>query len=231
MPTPSNCQTPPAVEGKVEHPAAPLTNPNLSSNLRSEYEALLNDVEQANELAAALQRQLSGKSNEVAEFKQLFEKTQKDLGHLQTSITELRQERHRLANEAMRAVAFERKLADMTAERDRLKTELDIMRQGLTSSAEDSERRLRERDLQITRLSLEMDTLHEKLRGGTAGALRAAGKPVGDPAVRKTLSELWQTLERLQTMLDPNPESKPALRATSQPGATEETFIDIEFDK
>jgi chromosome segregation ATPase len=231
MPTPSNCQTPPAAEGKDEQPAASLTNPNLSSNLRSEYEALLNDVEQANELAAELQRQLSGKSNEVAEFKQLFEKTQRDLGHLQASITELRQERHRLANEAMRVAAFERKLADVTAERNRLKTELDIMREGLTTSAEDSERRLRERDAEITRLSLEVNTLREKSRGGATGALRATGKPVGNPAVRKTLAELRQTLERLQTMLDPNPEPRPALRATSQPDATEETFIDIEFDK
>jgi len=231
MPTPLNCQTPRAVEGKDERPAGQLTNPNLSSNLRSEYEALLNDVEQANELASELQRQLSGKSNEVAEFKKLFEKTQTDLGQLQASIAELRQERHRLANEAMRAVAFERKLADVTAERNRLKTELDIMRKGLTSSAEDSERRLRERDAQITRLSLEVDTMREKLRGGAAGAPRATGKPVSNPAVRKTLAELRQTLERLQTMLDPNPESTPALHATSQPSANEEEFIDITFDK
>lgn len=231
MPTPLNCPISPAVEGKDEAPVAPLTNPNLSANLRSEYEALINDVEQANELAAELQRQLSGKSNEIAEFKQLFEKTQKDLGHLQASITELRQERHRLANEAMRAVAFERKLADMTAERNRLKTELDVMRQGLTSSAEDSERRLRERDAQITRLSLEVDTLHEKSRGGATGALRAAANPVADPAVRKTLAELWQTLERLQTMLDPNPEPRPALHATSQPSGNAEEFIDITFHK
>jgi predicted nucleic acid-binding Zn-ribbon protein len=128
MSNPSDCQTPRAVKVKGEQRPAPLTNPNLSANLRSEYEALLNDVEQANQLAAELQRQLSGKSNEVAEFKQLFEKTQRDLIHLQGSITELRQERHRLANEAMRAVAVDRKLVQVAAERDRLRTELDSMR-------------------------------------------------------------------------------------------------------
>jgi DNA repair exonuclease SbcCD ATPase subunit len=228
MSTTSNCHV---VGGKDEQPAASLTNPNLSSNLRSEYEALRNDVEQANELAAELQRQLSGKSNEVAEFKQLFEKTQRDLGHLQASINELRQERHRLANEAMRVVAFERKLADVTAERNRLKTELHVLRQSLTTSAEDSDRRLRERDAEITRLSQEVDNLHGKSRGGAAGPVRAAGKLVGDPAVRTILAELRQTFERLQMMLDPNPESASALRATSQPGAADDTFIDIEFDK
>jgi chromosome segregation ATPase len=231
MSTPLNCQIPVAVIGKNERSAEPLTNPNLSSNLRSEYEALLNDVDQANQLASELQRQLSGKSNEVAEFKKLFEKTQKDLGYLQASISELRQERHRLANEAMRAAAFERKLADVTAERNRLKTELDIMRQGLTGSAEDSERRLRDRDVQITRLSLEVDSLHEKLRGGAAEGLRPAQKPFDNPQVRKTLADLWQSLERLQMMLDPQPESIPAPRVTSQPGAEEEEFIDIAFDK
>jgi hypothetical protein len=48
------------------------TDPSLSANLRADYEAVQNDLEQATELAAEFQRQLAGKSNEVAELKQLL---------------------------------------------------------------------------------------------------------------------------------------------------------------
>lgn len=104
--------------------ASSLTNPNLSAALRLEYDALLNDMRRAQELCAEFQRQLEGKSNEVDEFKELFVKTQGDLFQLQDSITELREERHRLANEAMRATALSRKLVEVTSERDRLLAEI-----------------------------------------------------------------------------------------------------------
>src|SRR5580658_401446 len=100
-----------------------LVNPNLTGSLVSDYAALQNDLVQAQELAADFQRQLAGKSNEHAQLKQIFEKTQADLAHLQDGIVELRAERHRLANEAMRATAFQAKLAKITAERDRLRME------------------------------------------------------------------------------------------------------------
>lgn len=104
--------------------ASLLTNPNLSAALRLEYDALVNDMRRAQELCAEFQRQLAGKSNEVDEFKELFSKTQTDLFQLQDSITELREERHRLANEAMRAAALSRKLVEVTGERDRLLAEV-----------------------------------------------------------------------------------------------------------
>lgn len=104
--------------------ASPLTNPNLSAALRLEYDALLHDMRRAQELCAEFQRQLEGKSHEVDDFKQLFSKTQADLFQLQDSITELREERHRLANEAMRATALSRKLVEVTGERDRLLAEI-----------------------------------------------------------------------------------------------------------
>src|SRR5688500_7910196 len=85
--------------------ASPM-NPNLSANLHADYEALQNDMQQAKDLAADFQQQLAGKSNEFAQLKQLFEKTAADLAHLQAGIVELRAERHRLANESMRATAF-----------------------------------------------------------------------------------------------------------------------------
>src|SRR5260221_4843532 len=96
-----------------------LVDPQITASLRADYEALRNDVQQANELAAHFQRDLAGKSNEFAQLKQLFDKTSADLTHLQTAIAALREERHRLANAAMRATALQAKLTTTTAERDR----------------------------------------------------------------------------------------------------------------
>src|SRR4051812_17316931 len=93
-----------------------MVNPKLSANLRADYDALRNDVQQANELAADFQKKLAGKSNEFAILKQVFEKACEDLGRLQAGISELREERHRLANEAMRATALQMKLTKVTDE-------------------------------------------------------------------------------------------------------------------
>lgn len=110
----------------------------LSIAIAADLEALRNDVESAQELAAAYQRQLAGKSNELADLKQIFERTQNDLLALQNSIKELREERHRLANEAMRAIAFEKKLADVTDERDALRHEVLELRGRVPVSQETS---------------------------------------------------------------------------------------------
>ena len=203
-----------------------MTNPSLSSSLRADYEALQNDVEQAQELAAEFQRQLAGKSNEVAEFKQIFEKTQKDLARLQASITELREERHRLANEAMRAMALERRLAEVTAERDRLIKELTLAKQAASKADDESDRRLLERDAQIARLSLQLTELRENPRVSLATVTlpASAGKSA---SVKVVLSDMWRTLEQLQKILDPTGASA---KSTSQGVGTEE-FIDIAFER
>ena len=206
--------------------AAPLTNPTLSATLRAEYEALQNDVQQAHELAADFQRQLAGKSNEVAEFKRIFEKTQTDLARLQASITELREERHRLANEAMRAMAFEHKLANVTADRNRLQNELEIAKQAASNGGPESERRLLERDQQIAQLSLQLT----ELRKANSSPLAPAPVPSprgNDASVKIVLSDMWRTLERLQTILDP--QGKPAKPIVKTAGTEE--FIDIVFDR
>ncbi len=206
--------------------SAPLTNPSLSATLRAEYDALQNDVEQAHELAAEFQRQLAGKSNEVAEFKQLFEKTQKDLTRLQASITELREERHRLANEAMRATAFERRLTETTADRDRLLKELDLAKQAASRGDDESERRLLERDAHIARLSMQLTELRETTPAPRPPApVQTSG---GNPAsVKVVLSDMWRTLEQLQKMLDPGgAPAKPKM-----PAAPAEEFIDIAFER
>ncbi len=141
----------------------PAVNPNLSANLSADYEALQNDMQQAKELAADFQRQLAGKSNEFAQLKQLFEKTLTDLSHLQAGIVELRSERHRLANEAMRATAFQLKLEKVTGERDRLRVDLEFVRKALAQSGEEMVAALRARDTQIASLVIELVTLKEAL--------------------------------------------------------------------
>jgi chromosome segregation ATPase len=142
---------------------APPVNPNLSANLSADYEALLNDMQQAKDLAADFQRQLAGKSNEFAQLKQLFEKATADLANLQGGIVELRGERHRLANESMRATAFQLKLAQVTSERDRLRVELEHVRKALDHSAEGVAAAVRERDNQIAALVVELVTVKEAL--------------------------------------------------------------------
>jgi len=90
--------------------------PNLSSRLSADYAALQNDLQQARFLAGDYQKQLCDKSNDLAALKLLLEKAFGDLEHLQANIVALREERHRLANAAMRSVALEHKLAAMTEE-------------------------------------------------------------------------------------------------------------------
>ena len=86
-------------------------DPNLTGNLTAEYDALQNDLVQARALAADYQNQLSDKTNDLAQLKFTLERTLANLAKLQEFIVALRQERHRLANQAMRAVALEVKLA------------------------------------------------------------------------------------------------------------------------
>jgi DNA repair exonuclease SbcCD ATPase subunit len=170
----------------------PLPNPELSQTLLGDYEALDADVHQANALAADFRQHSAGKSNELAVLQQVFEKAQRDLVQLHRSIAELRQERHQLANEAMRAMALDRKLAEVTAERDRLRAEGQAMRDGLIASSADSAKRKRETDAQIARMALELDTLRQ--RG-------LAPVPAPDADIRAALGQISVTLERLSTQL------------------------------
>ena len=140
-----------------------LVNPNLTGSLVSDYAALENDLVQAQELAADFQRQLAGKSNDHAQLKQILEKTLADLAHLQGGIVELRAERHRLANEAMRATAFQAKLAMVTGERDRLRVDLEVVRVALTRSSNETAATLRERDRRIAELAVEVVVVRGQL--------------------------------------------------------------------
>jgi chromosome segregation ATPase len=76
-------------------------------------------------MAAALQRELAGKSNEFALLRQVFERTCKDLENLQSGIGVLRAERHRLINESIGATALADELEAVKTERDKLRDLLE----------------------------------------------------------------------------------------------------------
>jgi DNA repair exonuclease SbcCD ATPase subunit len=177
-------------------------DPLLSSQLRADCEALRNDLAQAQELAGDFQAQLSGKSNEVAHFKQVLEKTQQNLERLQADILRLREERHGLANDVMRLQAIELQKAQITGERNRLAAELDSLRRGLAAGEEERTRRNRERGRQETILNLQVQVLRKQLQ-----ALRSTpGIPqriaVCDPMVRSELEGLGSAVRELLGVLD-----------------------------
>lgn len=197
----------------------PLINPRLSANLRGDYEALQNDVEQARMLASDFQQQLAGKSNEVAHLKQIFEKTGRDLAHLQEGITALREERHRLANEAMRAIALEHRLARMEAENQRLRAEV-----------EKAVGREHARESQIAALTTELEKLRRQLAAAqTTPAAKPAPRVEGAEA-QALLAAATDSLERLRKIVKEQGSAPPARPAPNRPAAREE-FIDISFDR
>ena len=89
---------------------AELVDPNLTVSLRSDCGAIDGDLRDAAALTVDFEKQISGQSKEIAHLKWLVEKTRSHHAHLQEGITRLREERHPLANEAMRAVGFEMQL-------------------------------------------------------------------------------------------------------------------------
>jgi chromosome segregation ATPase len=206
----------------------PLTNPNLTANLRGDYEALKNDVEQAKMLAADFQQQLAGKSNEVAHLKQVFEKTARDLTNLQAGITALREERHRLANEAMRAVALEHRLKKAEAEIARLKGEVD--KASLREHARES---------QIVLLTGELDKMRAQLATAPTAPAPAPRPASVAPRVPDTseaqelLISATETLERLRALVKDDGGTIPAVtrRSNGRPTPQQDNFIDISFDR
>lgn len=160
---------------------ARLVNPDLTGSLAADHVALKNDLVQAQELAADFQRQLAGKSNEYAQLKQILEKTAKDLAHFQSGIEELRAERHRLANEAMRAIAFQSKLTQVTSERDRLRIDLEVVRHALAVKGDELEAKLRDRDRRIAELVVEMVGLRQALEEARAGRGTASSAAQNQP--------------------------------------------------
>jgi len=152
----------------------PLVDPNLTRALSADYEALKNDLEQANEFAVDLQKELAGSKNDVAHFKQVVEKTQRDLAQLQDGIVALRKERHKFANEAMRATALEMKLKAVAHERDGLLEKLGESQR----REEESLALVKKRDGQIAELTMHLMMLKEELREAKQQALEAQAETV-----------------------------------------------------
>lgn len=208
---------------KITPGSGTFVNPSLSVALRHDYEALYNDVHQANALASDFQKHEAGKTNEIAVLKKVFENAQADLARLCTSIAELRQERHQLANEAMLAMALARKVGDLTSERDRLRGEADAMRRALAGSQEEMAKQKLASDTQITRMAREMDALRHRQPTATAAA---------DPDIYAALTQISATLERLTSIVEKQPPAPAPARmpVPPRPSATSEDTINIQFD-
>jgi chromosome segregation ATPase len=179
-------QSEPSVEKTAAPAPAPvpgsprLVNPNLSASLIADQAALENDLVQAQELAADFQRQLAGKTNEYAQLKQIFARTQANLAHLEQGIMELRAERHRLANEAMRAVALELKVTSLTAERDRLRADLEAVRHALVKKVDELTVQLWQRDRRIAELVFESVKMRKSLEE-SRGRIPESPRPLIQP--------------------------------------------------
>ena len=155
-------QTQQQAEDAALAPETPI-NPQLSATLRKDYDAVEDGLQQANDLTADLTAQLAGKSKQVLHLKFLFEQTKAHLGHMQDSITAMRKERHKLANDAMRAVGLEMMLAKVTAERDRLKNELDGVLDGLATQNAEQSLHFDDRDRQIAELTIKVINLKHEM--------------------------------------------------------------------
>jgi chromosome segregation ATPase len=214
----------PQPAGRETH--SPMTNPTLTASLSADIEALRNDMEQANKMAADFQSQLAGKSNEFALLKQVFEKTQGDLIQLQTDIVELRQERHRLANEAMRAVAFEMKLKAMTAERDQSRNEFYALQE---RCAEDA-RKISDSEVKLAKLTARIESLSNQLTEARQTPGAAHTPSYSDPELRSVVRILSDNIEQLRNIIDP------VIAASSVTGgsnseAEDPNFIEVVFDQ
>ena len=188
-----------------DNPPNSGVNTHLSADLRADFEALENDFEQACALTIDLQSQLSGKSNEFAQHKHLFEKNTRNLEQLQTDISELREERHRLANEAMRATALEFTLEQTVKERDQLKLDLENLS--------------REHHEQVAKLTASRQTANERPSGF------ASVNRVPHPRAATILSDITKSLDQLREIIEIR-EKPPSQKLQPEP-----EFIDISFSK
>ena len=165
--------------GQQTHAAvsAPTVNPSLGASVAQDYEAVQSDLQHANELAAKLESQLAGKSKEALHLRFLFEQTKTHLAHMQDGIIAMRNERHKLANEAMRAMGLDIMLKRVIAERDRMKNELEGVLEGIAAEKTAQPLRFDKRDHQIAELTFELVKLRTE-----AAELRKTNKALTPPA-------------------------------------------------
>jgi exonuclease VII small subunit len=101
-------------------PITPKVAPEPVPPARTEPPSAWSEIE-------ALKFALEAAESELAGGKELFNKTQGHLLHLQTRVAKLREERHFLANRVMEADLLRRKLELVTAERDGLRKRVDAL--------------------------------------------------------------------------------------------------------
>jgi chromosome segregation ATPase len=202
----------PPVDGSASTTPVPRTGAKISTNhdiavVQADYLALANDLEQAQALATALEMQLSGKTNELAQFKLIWERTQADLAKFDHDLTTMRKERHALANELQTAYAYQHKFErlkivneDLQARADRLEAEL-IAEQ--TSHAQ-------------TLQELELERANPSIMSVNPLA----------PDLREGLESLRDQLDRV---LDQPTRKTPAIPPRSLPRPAQQDHIDIEF--
>ena len=184
----------------------------------ADYDALRNDLEQASQLAADFQHELAGKSNESAELKRELQKTRNEFAILQSALGEMRRKNDRLIQQGTPA---ERKFVDIVAERDRLRLEVEALRQGLASSADEMIRNAREKEARIVQLEVAVESLKHRLATalGTPGVRIEA--PAPDAAVLAALGKISESLASLQSAVERG--------ATKAPAEEAEEFVDISF--
>ena len=174
-------------------------------------EVVQDDLRQAKDVTLVLEEELAGKSKEVLHLKFLLERTKAHFGHLQDSVAALRTERHKLANDAMRAMGLDKMLARMTEDRDRLKKELGAAIAALTDVATERDRlkkevqgvleglavenvqkqqqelRFDKRDQRIAELTIELTGLRQEM--AELRRINAPPAPVPKPPPLKTSAE------------------------------------------
>jgi septal ring factor EnvC (AmiA/AmiB activator) len=161
-------QTPEAMpeptSGTAAAAAAGLVNPNLSAEIREDCGAIQSDLQEAENLAAIFETQMAAKSKEILHLRRLVDQTRSHLYRLQEGIAAMRKERHKLANEAMCAQGLTLQLSKVTAERDRLKAELDGVLQALVDeNAGKSALKFDKRDVQVVELTVQVVNLKREL--------------------------------------------------------------------
>jgi hypothetical protein len=200
--------TPGATPGSVYRSGGQFSSNREVAKVQANYLALANDLEQAQSLASALELQLSGKTNELANFKLIWERTQADLVKFAADLDTMRKERHALANDAQRGYAFELKLQKLT-----------VAHGDLTTRAERLEAELiRERAAHVETRA-ELERLREK-----GGNPQPASGNLRDAGLRTALETLREHLDRV---LPPVGGATPGVPSRSKTPAP--AHIDIEF--
>jgi len=166
--------------------------PNLGPTLGEECDTLQDNLRQVNEVAAGLNEELAGKSKQLKHLSFLIEQARAHLGHMRDSIAVMRKERHKLANAVMAAPMVSQMLSRVTAERDKLRNELNRIHEGRATAEREkapSDMLFDKRDQQIAELTFELVTLRQQMaelrRNSPPPAPLANELPAAPPAEGK----------------------------------------------